>query len=431
MPWPCVPRSTLGPSAAGRVQDDALAQAAGHDLQRRPRRCRRRPASSSEAGRAGAARARGAARCARRRGRRAREHSAASARSSPAASSSPPASRASDVALPPTASASAGLTGGRAAPKTSATAARRASSSSGAGGSERTWRSASRPEPTGSEQLHDGPAAAGPDHQLRRPAADVDHARPARRAARPAPRWRRRRSAAPPPPRPGCAPRRRPPRAPPPRARRGWPPARIAAVPTTCTAWAPCRRARAAWRATTGPAGRSSRRRTGAPAAPARQPHEGALGVHRRHPAGLGAGDEQARRVRADVDAGAAHRLGIMPRVSSAAPAILVRDLHKAYGDHQAVRGLDFEVDHGEVFGLLGPNGAGQDDDGRDPRGLPVAHERHRLRPRPRPRAALAGAARAGRDRPAELRDVPPHQGPRGGRPLGRLLPLARATSTR
>ena len=49
-----------------------------------------------------------------------------------------------------------------------------------------------------------------------------------------------------------------------------------------------------------------------------------------------------------------------MPPVSSAAPAILVRDLHKAYGDHLAVRGLGFEVDHGEVFGLLGPNGAGK-----------------------------------------------------------------------
>jgi ABC-2 type transport system ATP-binding protein len=46
--------------------------------------------------------------------------------------------------------------------------------------------------------------------------------------------------------------------------------------------------------------------------------------------------------------------------VSSAAPAILVRDLHKRYGDHDAVRGLDFEVAPGEVFGLLGPNGAGK-----------------------------------------------------------------------
>jgi ABC-2 type transport system ATP-binding protein len=42
------------------------------------------------------------------------------------------------------------------------------------------------------------------------------------------------------------------------------------------------------------------------------------------------------------------------------APAILVRDLRKSYGDHEAVRGIDFEVARGEVFGLLGPNGAGK-----------------------------------------------------------------------
>ena len=46
--------------------------------------------------------------------------------------------------------------------------------------------------------------------------------------------------------------------------------------------------------------------------------------------------------------------------MSTAAPAILVRDLRKAYGQHEAVRGLDFDVAHGEVFGLLGPNGAGK-----------------------------------------------------------------------
>jgi ABC-2 type transport system ATP-binding protein len=41
-------------------------------------------------------------------------------------------------------------------------------------------------------------------------------------------------------------------------------------------------------------------------------------------------------------------------------PAIEVEDLHKAYGSHQALRGLSFTVRRGEVFGLLGPNGAGK-----------------------------------------------------------------------
>jgi ABC-2 type transport system ATP-binding protein len=46
--------------------------------------------------------------------------------------------------------------------------------------------------------------------------------------------------------------------------------------------------------------------------------------------------------------------------VAASAPAILVRDLRKSYGNFQAVRGIDFEVAPGEVFGLLGPNGAGK-----------------------------------------------------------------------
>src|SRR5271154_382758 len=40
--------------------------------------------------------------------------------------------------------------------------------------------------------------------------------------------------------------------------------------------------------------------------------------------------------------------------------AIEVHDLHKSYGDFEAVGGIDFEVASGEVFGLLGPNGAGK-----------------------------------------------------------------------
>jgi ABC-2 type transport system ATP-binding protein len=40
--------------------------------------------------------------------------------------------------------------------------------------------------------------------------------------------------------------------------------------------------------------------------------------------------------------------------------AIVVDDLHKSYGEHEAVRGISFRIEVGEVFGLLGPNGAGK-----------------------------------------------------------------------
>jgi ABC-2 type transport system ATP-binding protein len=40
--------------------------------------------------------------------------------------------------------------------------------------------------------------------------------------------------------------------------------------------------------------------------------------------------------------------------------AISVRELRKSYGAHEALRGISFQIDEGEVFGLLGPNGAGK-----------------------------------------------------------------------
>jgi ABC-2 type transport system ATP-binding protein len=40
--------------------------------------------------------------------------------------------------------------------------------------------------------------------------------------------------------------------------------------------------------------------------------------------------------------------------------AIEVRGLQKTYDEREAVRGIDFDVRRGEVFGLLGPNGAGK-----------------------------------------------------------------------
>jgi ABC-2 type transport system ATP-binding protein len=41
-------------------------------------------------------------------------------------------------------------------------------------------------------------------------------------------------------------------------------------------------------------------------------------------------------------------------------PVISARGLRKSYGTLEAVKGIDIEVEAGEVFGLLGPNGAGK-----------------------------------------------------------------------
>src|SRR5439155_3270351 len=76
-----------------------------------------------------------------------------------------------------------------------------------------------------------------------------------------------------------------------------------------------------------------------------------------RPPAGLlrdrGRADRRGSRVQAGRDA----------RARAADPmtaAIAVQELRKTYGGVEAVRGVSFAVEAGEVFGLLGPNGAGK-----------------------------------------------------------------------
>jgi ABC-2 type transport system ATP-binding protein len=98
--------------------------------------------------------------------------------------------------------------------------------------------------------------------------------------------------------------------------------------------------------------------------------------------------------------------------------AIQTRALHKRFGQHTALHGLDLTVQPGTVFGLIGPNGAGKTTAlrtlldvirptsgsvsvlGEDPR-----HGGAALRRRPGDRAPAAGVLRRGlRPRPARRR---------------------------
>jgi ABC-2 type transport system ATP-binding protein len=52
--------------------------------------------------------------------------------------------------------------------------------------------------------------------------------------------------------------------------------------------------------------------------------------------------------------------VAMMELMTGGNPAIEVLGLRKTYGSREALRGVDFSVARGEVFGLLGPNGAGK-----------------------------------------------------------------------
>jgi ABC-2 type transport system ATP-binding protein len=56
------------------------------------------------------------------------------------------------------------------------------------------------------------------------------------------------------------------------------------------------------------------------------------------------------------------NQLAAAHRIATALPdpVISIRGLRKSYGEFEAVRGVDLEVQAGEVFAFLGPNGAGK-----------------------------------------------------------------------
>ena len=48
------------------------------------------------------------------------------------------------------------------------------------------------------------------------------------------------------------------------------------------------------------------------------------------------------------------------PQLDRNAPAIHVSDLHKSFGSHEVLKGIDFHVDNGQVVCVVGPSGSGK-----------------------------------------------------------------------
>ena len=89
--------------------------------------------------------------------------------------------------------------------------------------------------------------------------------------------------------------------------------------------------------------------------------------------------------------------------------AIAVSGLRKAYGNLEAVRGVDFEIEEGEVFGLLGPNGAGKTTTVEILEGYRDRDAGEVSRARPRSRASPAATSASGSASSSSSRELWPN----------------------
>src|SRR5918999_1079919 len=96
--------------------------------------------------------------------------------------------------------------------------------------------------------------------------------------------------------------------------------------------------------------------------------------------------------------------------------AVAVADLHKSYGSFEAVKGIDFEIRTGEVFGLLGPNGAGKTT-------TVEILEGYRKRDRGGAPGGARGEGRRTRQDALRRPEAPPRPGGRARRRPGAALP--------
>ena len=133
-------------------------------------------------------------------------------------------------------------------------------------------------------------------------------------------------------------------------------------------------------------------------------------------------GDQHARRVGPDVDAGAEHSARAM---LPSWPGDRDRGGRPDQGLRRARGGAGHRFRGPPRRGVrpARPQRGGQDDDRRDPRGLPQPQRRSRVRARLRPGQPRPRPAGADGDRAAELGHLPVPDGARVGRALGGLLP--------